>query len=130
MRKILLIEDDEDIRHVTTVALEAVGGWQVTAVSSGAEGIAIAPLAAQDAILLDVSMPAMDGPTTLRELKRHQSLVSTPVILLTAKALESEQRLYAELDVAGVLFKPFNPMTLARQITTVLGWSAATSDAD
>ena len=124
MRKLLLVEDDEDIRYVTTLSLE-VGGWQVVAVGSGAEGVAIALRDTPDIILLDVSMPGMDGPATLRELKQHRSLFSTPVILLTANALVSDQLHFEDLGVAGVLLKPYNPLTLPVQIAAILGWGAS-----
>jgi CheY-like chemotaxis protein len=67
-------------------------------------------------------MPAMDGPTTFREMQKYTEIAHIPVILLTAKVQGVDQRRFAGLGVAGVLFKPFDPMTLAEQMSTALGW--------
>jgi len=75
-----------------------------------------------DAILLDVMMPGMDGPSTFRELRKNPATAHIPVLLLTAKVQSSDQRRFADLGVEAILFKPFDPMTLASQIATVLGW--------
>lgn len=121
-RRILIIDDEEDIRQVAALSLETVAGWDVKMASSGAEGIARATEEQPDAILLDVMMPAMDGPTTFKELQRGEQTAGIPVVLLTAKVQGSDQRRFAGLGVAGILFKPFDPLTLARQISDVLGW--------
>ncbi len=124
MRRILLIDDEDDIREVASLSLEAVAGWSITAASSGAEGIAMA-LAANpkpDAIVMDVMMPGMDGPTTFRAMQKEPTIASIPVLLLTAKVQGVDQRRFADLGVASVLFKPFDPLTLAQQISDVLGW--------
>ena len=74
--RILIIDDEEDIRDVAALSLETVAGWDVVVASSGAQGLARAIEHLPEAILLDVMMPGMDGPTTLRELRkksgRHQ----------------------------------------------------------
>jgi CheY-like chemotaxis protein len=124
MRRILIIDDEEDIREVATLSLEAVAGWIITTASSGAEGIAMANAAdpKPDAILMDVMMPGMDGPTTFRAMQQEPALEGIPVLLLTAKVQGVDQRRFAGLGVASVLFKPFDPLTLAHQISEVLGW--------
>ena len=109
--RILIIDDEEDIRDVAALSLETVAGWDVVVASSGAQGLARAIEHQPDAIQLDVMMPGMDGPTTFREL------------LLTDKVQASDQRRFADLGVDGVLFKPFDPMTLSTQIAAVLGWN-------
>jgi CheY-like chemotaxis protein len=91
--------------------------------SSGAQGLARAIEHQPDAILLDVMMPGMDGPTTFRELRNNPATAKIPVLLLTAKVQASDQRRFADLGVDGVLFKPFDPMTLSTQIAAVLGWN-------
>ncbi len=124
MRRILIIDDEEDIRAVAALALETVAGWDVTTASSGAAGIEAAKAAEPkpDAILMDVMMPGMDGPTTFRAMQQEPSIAHIPVLLLTAKAQGVDQRRFAGLGVAAVLFKPFDPMTLGEQVTEVLGW--------
>jgi CheY-like chemotaxis protein len=123
MRRILIIDDEEDIREVAALSLESVAGWQVTTASSGPEGIRAALSDRPDAILMDVMMPAMDGPTTFREMQKNPALAQIPVVLLTAKVQGVDQRRFAGLGVAGVLFKPFDPLTLAEQMAATLGWS-------
>jgi CheY-like chemotaxis protein len=122
MRRILLIDDEEDIREVASLSLEAMAGWFVTTASSGALGIEAAIADPPEAIVLDVMMPGMDGPTTFREMQLRPEIAHIPVILLTAKVQGVDQRRFADLGVAAVLFKPFDPMTLAQQIADVLNW--------
>jgi CheY-like chemotaxis protein len=121
-RKILIIDDEDDIREVAALSLESVAGWEVVTANSGAQGLARALEHQPDAILLDVMMPGMDGPTTFRELSKNPATAKIPVLLLTAKVQSSDQRRFADLGVKSVLFKPFDPMTLADQISDVLGW--------
>ena len=121
-RKILIIDDEDDIREVAALSLESVAGWDIVTASSGSQGLARAIEHQPDAILLDVMMPGMDGPTTSRELRKNPATANIPVLLLTAKVQSSDQRRFADLGVESVLFKPFDPMTLANQISGVLGW--------
>jgi CheY-like chemotaxis protein len=121
-RKVLIIDDEDDIREVAALSLESIAGWNVLTASSGAQGLARALEHQPDAILLDVMMPGMDGPTTFRELRKNPGTAKIPVLLLTAKVQSSDQRRFADLGVESVLFKPFDPMTLADQIASVLGW--------
>jgi CheY-like chemotaxis protein len=123
MRRILIIDDEDDIREVAALSLESVAGWSVFTACSGAEGIRAAHMEQPDAILMDVMMPSMDGPTTFREMQRWPEIAKIPVVLLTAKVQGVDQRRFAGLGVAGVLFKPFDPLTLAEQMATTLGWS-------
>ena len=122
-RKILIIDDEEDIREVASLSLETVAGWEVIKASSGAQGVARAAEHRPDAILLDVMMPGMDGPDTFRELRRNPATAGIPVLLLTAKVQGSDQRRFAGLGVEAVLFKPFDPLTLSAQISRALGWN-------
>jgi len=121
--RILIIDDEEDIREVAALSLETVAGWDVVMASSGAQGLARAIEYQPEAILLDVMMPGMDGPTTFRELRKNPVTALIPVLLLTAKVQASDQRRFADLGVDAVLFKPFDPMTLSTQIAGVLGWN-------
>lgn len=123
IRHILIVDDDDDIREVAALSLEAVAGWKVSTAISGAEGIRIAPGLQPDAILMDVMMPGMDGPTTFRAMQQVAGIAHIPVILLTAKVQAQDQRRFADLGVAGVLFKPFDPLLLAKQIADSVGWA-------
>ncbi len=123
VHRILIIDDEDDIREVAAMSLESVAGWEVIMASSGAQGLVRAAEYLPDAILLDVMMPGMDGPTTFRELRKNPRTARIPVLLLTAKVQSSDQRRFADLGVEAVLFKPFDPMTLSSEIANVLGWN-------
>jgi CheY-like chemotaxis protein len=122
-RRILIIDDEEDIREVAALSLETVAGWDVTMAGSGAAGIVKALEQRPDAILLDVMMPVMDGPSTFRELHALPETRNIPVILLTAKVQAADQKRFSDLGVAAVMFKPFDPLTLAGEIAHALGWT-------
>jgi CheY-like chemotaxis protein len=121
--RILIIDDEDDIREVAALSLETVAGWDVAMASSGPQGLARAAEYRPDAILLDVMMPGMDGPSTFRELRKNPATARIPVLLLTAKVQSNDQRRFADLGVEAVLFKPFDPLTLSTQIAGILGWS-------
>ncbi len=123
MRRILIIDDEDDIREVAALSLETVAGWTVCTANSGTTGIQKAISERPDAILMDVMMPAMDGPTTFRQMQNTPGLAHIPVLLLTAKVQGVDQRRFAGLGVSGVLFKPFDPLTLADQMAAALGWN-------
>src|SRR6202453_3678450 len=120
--RILIIDDEADIREVTALSLETIAGWQVILAPSGAQGIRRASLEQPDAILLDVMMPDIDGPTTFQILKQNGSTAHIPVLLLTAKVQGQDRRKLDELGAAAILSKPFDPLTLADQISEILGW--------
>ena len=118
-RRVLLIDDEDDIREIAQLSLEMVAHWDVVAASSGAEGLARAATEQPDAILLDVMMPDLDGPATLGRLKADPQTRHIPVIFLTAKVQASE---LASLDVESVIPKPFDPLKLSSQVAATLGW--------
>jgi CheY-like chemotaxis protein len=121
-RHLLLIDDEDDIREVASLSLEMTQGWKVTAANGGARGIELAASCAPDAILLDVMMPDMDGPNTLRALRSQESTRSIPVIFLTAKVQAADRERFLKLGVRGIIAKPFDPMTLGEQIDALLAW--------
>jgi CheY-like chemotaxis protein len=121
-RRVLVVDDEDDIREIAQISLEMVAGWKVLTASSGSAGLEIANADQPDAILLDVMMPGMDGPTTFQKLQADPAIRHIPVILLTAKLQSDDRRRFAALGVAGVLAKPFDPLKLAEQITEALHW--------
>lgn len=127
MRHVLIVDDENDIREVASLALEATAGWKVMTASSGTQGIAMAIEHQPDAILMDVMMPGVDGPTTFREMQKIPSIAPIPVILLTAKVQGADKLRFSDLGVAAVLFKPFDPLTLADQIVEALHWNKESS---
>ncbi len=124
-RRLLLVDDDDGVRFVACSALELVGGWAVTAVSSGGDAVQEALSSPPDAILLDVMMPGLDGPSTLSRLRSHPATSQIPVIFLTAKARSTQHDALLELGAVGVLVKPFDPMQLSNQVIALLGFGPA-----
>jgi CheY-like chemotaxis protein len=121
-KRILVIDDEEGILGLVRAILEAHGGWRVLTARSGKEGLACAAAECPDAILLDMMMPDLDGPAILQQLRANPATRSTPVILLTAKVQSTDAQRFNGLDVQGVISKPFDPLTLAAQISMALGW--------
>ncbi|WP_096698453.1 response regulator [Polaromonas sp. AER18D-145] len=119
LARILYVEDEPDIRMVAQMALEAVGGFTVIACPSGSEALAAAPTAQADLLLLDVMMPGMDGPSTLKALRALPATAGTPVIFMTAKVQAAEVAQYRELGAIDVIHKPFDPMELSAQISRI-----------
>ena len=119
LARILYVEDEPDIRAIAQMALEAVGGFTVIACASGSEALASAPGANADLLLLDVMMPGMDGPSTLKALRELPATANTPVIFMTAKVQAAEVAQYRELGAIDVIHKPFDPMELAAQINRI-----------
>ncbi|MBO0887296.1 MAG: response regulator [Acidimicrobiales bacterium] len=121
--QILLIDDEELIREVAVMSLSTVGGFTVTTAGSGEEGLRLAMAERPDAILLDVMMPGLDGPRMFEHLQANPATADIPVVLLTAKARPSDHQQWAQLGVAGIVVKPFDPMALPDRVTELLGWT-------
>jgi CheY-like chemotaxis protein len=121
-KRVLVIDDEDVVQEVIQGCLEDVGGWETLLASSGSEGLEIATAKQPDAILLDVSMPDMDGVETFQQLQENAATKDIPVILLTAKIQPADRARFSQLGIAGVIAKPFDPMTLADRIATNLGW--------
>lgn len=121
-KRILLIDDEPEIREIVRVSLELVGGWDVSATGSAREGLTLAADQRPDAILLDVMMPDMDGPTAFQALQAAPETSAIPVILLTAKVQTADLLRFDQLGVAATIAKPFDPLTLPGQVATALGW--------
>ena len=121
-RHVLIVDDDELLREVARAALELVGGWRVSTALSGAEAQAQAQALQPDAILLDVMMPGLDGPGTVGGLRQNARTRDIPIIFLTAKLPAGNHTGWEHLDLAGVIPKPFDPMTLATDMAHLLGW--------
>ncbi len=122
-RHLLIVDDEDDIREVASLSLEMTRGWTVSMASSGAQGLESARTLQPDAILLDVMMPEMDGPSTLRLLQSSDATRNIPVIFLTAKVQGADRRKFLQLGVQGIIAKPFDPLTLAKQISETLLWT-------
>ena len=118
--KVLIIDDENDIRRIARLGLERVGKMQVVDAASGADGLEKARSEKPDVVLLDVMMPGQDGPATLASLRADPATSAIPVVFLTAKALADEVDRLRALGAVGVLTKPFDAMTLAEQVRAIL----------
>jgi CheY-like chemotaxis protein len=119
--RVLLIDDEPDLRRLAEVSLGAVGGWKVTSCGSGAEGVQAALREVPDLVLLDVQMPGLDGPQTLAALRREPALAEVAVVFLTATRGEEDLARLRALGARGVVHKPFDPFTLPGQVLAALG---------
>jgi CheY-like chemotaxis protein len=122
-KHILVIDDEADIRDVIQMSLEGFGGWKVMQAESPQQGLLKAKAEPFDAIILDISMPDMDGFECFGHLQADLQTQMIPVVLLTAKALPSDRRRFAAMGVAGVIIKPFNSKQVWKQVAEILGWS-------
>lgn len=122
-KKILVVDDDEAILEVIKSCLEELAGWEVLLADSGLEGLRIAKSEPLDAILLDISMPEMNGIEMLRKLQENYSTREIPVFLLTARVLSGDRQSFLQLpQVVGIIAKPFNAIKLVKQVAQSLGW--------
>ncbi len=119
-KSILIIDDEEDVKDIAQMGLEMAADWNVITASSGKEGLTLAATTQPEVILLDLMMPEWDGKETLQHLKANQSTSSIPVILMTAKTQSAIANELSELDLAGVITKPFRPLELPEKITNIL----------
>uniref|UniRef100_A0A832H6Y3 Response regulator n=1 Tax=Oscillatoriales cyanobacterium SpSt-402 TaxID=2282168 RepID=A0A832H6Y3_9CYAN len=122
-KRILIVDDEEDIRDVVRVSLEEFAGWQTIIATSGIEGLQVVQTEHLDAILLDISMPDMDGLQMCEKLQANPETRTIPVIALTAKVLPSDRHRFTNLNIAGIIAKPFDPITIWSQVAEILGWS-------
>lgn len=119
LKKILLVEDEPDIREITKSTLELVGNFEVETADNGLEGIAKVQAFMPDLILMDMMMPGMNGATALTEIRKIDSVKHIPVVFMTAKVQQHEIREYISLGALDVISKPFDPMQLSDQVTLI-----------
>lgn len=119
LTRILYVEDDPDIQAIAVMVLETIHGFTLEACSSGSEALEKAVAFTPDLVLLDVMMPGMDGPETLKGLRSFPELAATPVVFMTAKVQPQEVEGYLKLGAIGVIAKPFDPMTLAQELRDI-----------
>jgi CheY-like chemotaxis protein len=124
-KRVLIVDDEDDIRTIVQAALEELAGWQVLEAASGQAGLQMATAEQPDAILLDISMPDMDGFDLFAQLQQNPATQAIPVVVLTSKVLARDRSRFAALPLAGVITKPFNPLSLAAQVADCLGWEDA-----
>lgn len=116
LQRIVHVEDDESIRAIAKISLERIGNFTLLSCASGSEALEKTKQFAPDMILLDVMMPEIDGPTTLKRLREEMDLSEIAIVFVTAKIQSSEIEYYKSLGACGVVLKPFDVMTLSEQL--------------
>jgi two-component system OmpR family response regulator len=118
--KILVVDDDDDIRRIAALSLRRIGGFHVVLAAHGAEAVEMALADVPDLVLLDVTMPEMDGPATLLALRAQAATSRVPVVFFTATSSEAEVARLVGLGAAGVVPKPFEVQELPRRVRQIL----------
>jgi two-component system OmpR family response regulator len=119
LTRILLVDDQRDIRSIVGLALGKIGGFQVKVCESGQEALENAAQFAPDLLLLDLSMPVLDGLATLKALRARG--LEAPAVFFTARLNAKDAERYRDLGVLGVIPKPFDPLKLGAQLREM--WS-------
>jgi len=125
--KILYADDELDIRMIAQMSLELDPDFDVRVCSSGAQAVEEAVGWQPDLVLLDVMMPEMDGPETLKRLAEDARTAAIPVVFVTARTQSHQVEHYRAMGAAGVIAKPFDPMKLAAEVKTYLQQARAAS---
>ncbi len=121
-KRILIIDDDDGIRDIIQISLTAVAGWEVITAASGMEGITVAAATQPDAILLDMTMPDLDGWTTFQRLQANPLTKPIPAILLTAQVPAGQYQRFMAAGIQGLIIKPCKAQDLVARIRSCLNW--------
>lgn len=116
LQRVMCVEDDADIRMILEFSLGQIGGYTVHMCASGLEALAAAPAFQPQLVLLDVMMPVMSGPQTLKQLRELGCMRGIPVLFVTARALPDELEALAEYGATGTIVKPFDAVTLPQVV--------------
>ncbi len=119
MTKILIAEDENDIRELIKLTLQ-FNGFDVTTAYDGQNAVELAGTADFDLIMMDVRMPRLTGYEACEVLKADPKTKDIPIIFLSAKGQESEIAIGKEVGAAGYLLKPFAPDQLVKKIREIL----------
>ena len=123
MKRVLVVDDDPDIRQLISLKLKG-SGLEVHLAGDGDTGLAAATELVPDIILLDVTMPKMNGIDVCRELRAHELTRSIAIIMLTARSQEGDVRKGFEAGADDYLVKPFNTRSLQQRLNSVLARNA------
>jgi len=119
MAKILIAEDERDIRDLITFTLR-FAGHEVTATSDGEEAYQMAQQITPDLILLDVRMPRMNGYDACEKIKANEKTQHIPIVFLSAKGQEAEILTGIEVGATEYIVKPFSPDQLTERVQEIL----------
>lgn len=116
LRKILHVEDDQDILEISRVTLEQLHEFEVASCLNWTDAIETCRTFEPDLFLLDVMMPKKTGPELLADLRKIPGFEHTPAIFMTAKVRNDEVQSFLDAGAFAVITKPFDPLTLGDQI--------------
>lgn len=116
LERVMHVDDDASIRTIAKVALERLGGFEVASHASGFDAIEQIEAFQPQVLLLDVMMPQIDGPETLKRMEEKTDLDTVMVIFMTAKVQPEEIRYYKSIGAFEVIEKPFQPTDLSIQL--------------
>ncbi len=119
MAKILIAEDERDIRDLITFTLR-FAGHEVIATANGEEALQTALQEIPDMVILDVRMPRMSGYEACEQIKANESTQHIPVVFLSAKGQESEVQAGLKVGATEYILKPFSPDQLSERIRVIL----------
>ncbi|MHB1407877.1 MAG: response regulator transcription factor [Desulfitobacteriaceae bacterium] len=119
--RVLVVEDEESIRRFITLNLNAAG-FSVAEAASGEDGIALLKAVAPQVVVLDIMLPGISGLEVCRVIR--ESMPGTFVIMLTARAQDTDKILGLELGADDYMVKPFNPLELIARLKALLRRSA------
>ena len=122
-QSILYVDDDPDICEVVLATLGSIAGLSVHTASSGEQAIDLAYELRPDLVLMDLMMPGIDGPSTLKRMRESAVIATIPVIFMTSRGLPQELAYFLELGAIGVIPKPFDPLTLYDELSVL--WEQA-----
>lgn len=123
VKSILLIDYEVSVREVLQVCFSEIGGWNVIATGSFKEGLALLLTEKLDAIIMDNDTAKRDSIRFIQNLKANPVTQSIPIVLITHKASWYSRQNLREMSVVGAIAKPFDPVTLPRQVSQLLGWN-------
>jgi CheY-like chemotaxis protein len=118
--RVLVVDDEADIRRIASIALARLGGMDVLEAASADEALEVAAREHPDVILLDCMMPGKDGMDALHALQAEPSTAAIPVVFLTARSGMADETVLRQLGARGVVMKPFDPTTLAERVRAFL----------
>lgn len=120
MKKILTIDDEEDFASFMKMNLELRGDYEVDTAFNGEDGLRLAEKNGPDIVLLDISMPQMDGFEVLKRLRKNVKTKAIPVIMVTARSDDAAMMKALKLHDAGYIIKPVKIEELEEKIETAL----------
>jgi two-component system cell cycle response regulator DivK len=122
MTKVLIAEDNEVNRELLRELLE-MREYTVLEACNGQEALQLLENAQPDILLLDLSMPVLDGFGTIQRIRQHSKWAKLPVLAVTAFAMQGDREKVLQSGFDGYLSKPIDPAELQRQLSRLVGES-------